>query len=193
MHSLGLSLGPRGTVREWRYSLDYTLADPGQPHAVPVDRLSLVDSLDVGYRASEKPHGYQASYASWEPATESRLTEGSAVRDQGRQMPLPAWEEFNLASRTARPLTLVVRHEAIASTYAKVFIDGQYVSDWLWPKGRYILSESLLEIPPQYIRSSSIHVRIEFDRREDSVVAAPSHYWAYVPGWVFLYEASDSS
>jgi len=173
-----LKLGAKAAILEC--SWDYKLDDPSRPYIVSTQGLVLADRLDVTDPASEKQHSYQASYASWAPTTESKLTEKAAVRDQGRAMPLPAWEEFTLASQPGKPLTLIVRHEAVADITAKVYAAGKYIGDWLWPKGEYILSESTLGIPAEYIDASQTHIRLEFAKQQDSAVVTPYYYWAYL-------------
>ncbi|MCI0439481.1 MAG: hypothetical protein L0177_10150, partial [Chloroflexi bacterium] len=159
---------------------DAPLAPRDMPLNVRLERLALVDSLDVGDATDELEHDWEMEPLDNTLSRAFRTNAATAISDHARVT--SGRESFRVRAAPNRELIVVKRYDAGVRGVIEVFVNGEQVGVWRLAPRSYFFGEDQFFIPASYVQGDSVELAFEHvpDARGETSLNS-FYYWFFAP------------
>ena len=150
-----------------------------QVRNISLDRLRLIDSLDVGDPSDEIDHDWEMNPQHRAVERSFRTNPTEAIVDDARVT--SGSESFRINTLADRDLVIFKRYDAAIRGAVRVYVNDLQIGVWRFPPRRYFFGEDQFLIPGSFIQGDTVVLRFEHIPDPKGLTSLNSfYYWFYV-------------
>jgi len=150
-----------------------------QVRNISLDRLRLIDSLDVGDPSDEIDHDWEMNPL--HPTVRRRFRTNPTVTIDDDARVTSGSESFRINTLADRDLVIFKRYDSAIRGAVRVFVNDQQIGVWRFPPRRFFFGEDQFLIPGSFIQGDTVMLRFEHIPDPKGLTSLNSfYYWFYV-------------
>ncbi len=144
-----------------------------------LDRLRLIDSLDVGDPSDEIDHDWEMNPLHRTVERKFRTNPTVTIEDDARVT--SGSESFRINTLADRDLIIFKRYDSAIRGAVRVYVNDLQIGVWRFPPRRYFFGEDQFLIPGSFIQGDTVVLRFEHIPDPKGLTSLNSfYYWFYV-------------
>ncbi|MCH8064192.1 MAG: hypothetical protein IH861_17020, partial [Chloroflexi bacterium] len=150
-----------------------------QVRNISLDRLRLIDSLDVGDPSDEIDHDWEMNPLHRVVERKFRTSPTVTIEDDARVT--SGSESFRINTLAGRDLIIFKRYDSVIRGAVRVYVNDRQIGVWRFPPRRYFFGEDQFLIPGSFIQGDTVVLRFEHIPDPRGLTSLNSfYYWFYV-------------
>ena len=150
-----------------------------QVRNISLDRLRLIDSLDVGDPSDEIDHDWEMNPLHRTVGRTFRTNPTVTIEDDARVT--SGSESFRINTLPNRDLIIFKRYDSAIRGAVRVYVNDLQIGVWRFPPRRYFFGEDQFLIPGSFIQGDTVMLRFEHIPDPKGLTSLNSfYYWFYV-------------
>ena len=148
------------------------------PLNTSLERLILIDSLDVGNPEDERVHNWQMAPLDNTLERTFRTNADASITDDARVT--SGQESFRVRTVPGKELVVVKRYDAGVRGVVQVFLNDQQIGVWRLAPRSYFFGEDQFFIPASFIESDTVELKFVHISDEKGETSLNSfYYWFF--------------